>query len=98
MAVRSIWNGTVAFGTVVVPVKLFSAVQEHSVHFHEVLLRDGWRIVHRRVGSESGREVPDLMAEGKPRPRKADHSATSFGSSRPASTSEFSSTELRCAS
>ena len=30
MAARSIWNGTVAFGDVVVPVKLFSAVQEHA--------------------------------------------------------------------
>jgi DNA end-binding protein Ku len=57
LAARSIWNGTVAFGEVVVPVKLFSAVQEHSVHFHEVRLSDGCRIVHRRVGSESGSEV-----------------------------------------
>ena len=47
MAARSIWNGTVAVGEVVVPVKLFSAVQEHSIHFHEVRLRDGCRIVHR---------------------------------------------------
>ncbi len=58
MAARSIWNGTIAFGEVVVPVKLFSAVQEHSIHFHEVRLSDGCRIVHRRVGSESGKEVP----------------------------------------
>ncbi len=58
MAARSIWNGSVAFGDVLVAVKLFSAVQDHSVHFHEVRLSDGCRIVHRRVGSESGREVP----------------------------------------
>jgi DNA end-binding protein Ku len=58
MAARSIWNGTVAFGDVAVPVKLFSAVQEHSIHFHEVRLSDGCRIVHRRVGADSGREVP----------------------------------------
>jgi DNA end-binding protein Ku len=58
MAARSIWNGTVAFGEVNIPVKLFSAVEDHAVHFHEVRLRDGCRIVHRRVGSESGREVP----------------------------------------
>lgn len=58
MAPRSIWNGTILFGEVVVPVKLFSAVQEHAVHFHEVRLSDGCRIVHRRVGSESGKEVP----------------------------------------
>ncbi len=58
MAARSLWNGTIAFGEVSVAIKLFSAVQDHSVHFHEVRLSDGCRIVHRRVGSESGREVP----------------------------------------
>jgi DNA end-binding protein Ku len=58
VAPRSIWNGTVAFGEVSIPVKLFSAVEDHAVHFHEVRLSDGCRIVHRRVGSESGREVP----------------------------------------
>jgi DNA end-binding protein Ku len=58
VAPRSIWNGTVAFGEVSIPVKLFSAVEDHAVHFHEVRLSDGCRIVHRRVGSESRREVP----------------------------------------
>jgi DNA end-binding protein Ku len=58
VAPRSIWKGTIAFGEVVVPVKLFSAVQERAVHFHEVRLSDGCRIVHRRVGSDSGKEIP----------------------------------------
>jgi DNA end-binding protein Ku len=58
MAPRSIWNGTVAFGELTIPVKLFSAVEDHAVHFHEVRLSDGCRIVHRRVGAESGKEVP----------------------------------------
>jgi DNA end-binding protein Ku len=58
MAPRSIWNGTVAFGELTIPVKLFSAVEDHAVHFHEVRLSDGCRIVHRHVGAESGREVP----------------------------------------
>jgi DNA end-binding protein Ku len=58
VAARSLWNGTIAFGEVSVAIKLFSAVKDHSVHFHEVRLSDGCRIVHRRVGSESGREIP----------------------------------------
>ncbi len=58
MAPRSIWNGTVAFAEVGIPVKLFSAVEDHAIRFREVRLSDGCRIVHRRVGSESGREVP----------------------------------------
>jgi DNA end-binding protein Ku len=52
------WNGTVAFGEVVFPVKLYAVVQDRRVHFREVHLSDGGRIVHRRYGSESGEEVP----------------------------------------
>ncbi len=58
MAARSMWNGTVAFGEVIFPVKLYSIVQERRVRFREVHLADGGRIVHRRFGSESGEEVP----------------------------------------
>ena len=36
MAARSIWNGTITFGMVNVPVKLYSATESKSVHFHEV--------------------------------------------------------------
>ena len=52
------WNGTVAFGEVVFPVKLYAMAQERRVRFREVHLSDGGRIVHRRFGSESGTEVP----------------------------------------
>jgi DNA end-binding protein Ku len=52
------WNGTVAFGEVIFPVKLYSIVQERRVRFREVHLADGGKIVHRRFGSESGVEIP----------------------------------------
>jgi DNA end-binding protein Ku len=52
------WNGTVAFGEVIFPVKLYSIVQERRVRFREVHLADGGKIVHKRFGSESGEEVP----------------------------------------
>ena len=52
------WNGTVAFGEVIFPVKLYAIAQERRVRFREVHLADGGRIVHRRFGSESGEEVP----------------------------------------
>ena len=45
---RSIWNGTITFGLVNVPVKLYSATESKTVHFHEVHLDDGARIEHRR--------------------------------------------------
>lgn len=58
MAPRSMWNGTVAFGEVVFPVKLYAIAQERRIRFREVHLTDGGRIVHKRFGSESGEEVP----------------------------------------
>jgi DNA end-binding protein Ku len=55
---RSIWNGTITFGMVNVPVKLYSATESKSVHFHEVHLRDGSRIEHRRICSKEDKDVP----------------------------------------
>jgi DNA end-binding protein Ku len=46
---RSIWNGTIAFGLVSVPIKVYSATESKTVHFHEVHAKDGSRIEHRRI-------------------------------------------------
>lgn len=54
---RSIWNGTISFGMVNVPIKLYSATESKSVSFHEVHLRDGARIEHRKINPKTGREV-----------------------------------------
>ena len=62
---RSIWNGTIAFGAVAVPIKLYSAVEAKTVHFHEVHLADGARIEHRTFCSKEGKEVPrDEVVKG----------------------------------
>jgi DNA end-binding protein Ku len=55
---RSIWNGTIAFGLMTVPVKLHTATESKTVHFHEVHLDDGARIEHRRFCSKEDKEVP----------------------------------------
>src|SRR5947209_10714062 len=55
---RSIWNGTVEFGLIAVPIKVHSGVQDRSVHFHQVHEKDGARIKQRRVCSKEGKEVP----------------------------------------
>jgi DNA end-binding protein Ku len=55
---RSIWNGTITFGLVNVPIKLYSATESKAVHFHEVHAKDGARIEHRRVCPKEEREVP----------------------------------------
>jgi DNA end-binding protein Ku len=54
---RSIWNGTITFGMVNVPIKLYSATESKAVHFYEVHARDGARIEHRRICPKEGREV-----------------------------------------
>jgi DNA end-binding protein Ku len=62
---RSLWNGTIAFGAVAVPIKLYSAVESKTVHFHEVHLKDGARIEHRTFCSKEDKEVPrDEIVKG----------------------------------
>jgi DNA end-binding protein Ku len=58
MMPRSIWNGTIAVGLVNVPIKLYSATDSKTVHFHEVHEADGARVEHRRFCSKEDREVP----------------------------------------
>jgi DNA end-binding protein Ku len=55
---KSIWNGTVTFGMVNVPVKLYSATESKTIHFHEVHAKDGARIEHRRICPKEDKEVP----------------------------------------
>jgi DNA end-binding protein Ku len=55
---RSIWNGTIAFGAVAVPIKLYSAMEDKTVHFREVHLADGAPIQHRPFCSKQDKEVP----------------------------------------
>ena len=58
MALRSIWNGTIAFAGVFVPIKVHSATEDRTVHFHEVHVDDEARIEHKRICSKEGEEVP----------------------------------------
>jgi DNA end-binding protein Ku len=53
---RSIWTGSVSFGLVNIPVKLYSAVHEHDVRFHQ-LAPDGSRVHQKRVSEKTGKTV-----------------------------------------
>jgi DNA end-binding protein Ku len=57
MAPKSIWNGTIAFGLVTVPIKVYSATESKTVRFHEVHESDGSRIEHRRICPKDEQEV-----------------------------------------
>ncbi|HWH27105.1 MAG TPA: Ku protein [Pseudolysinimonas sp.] len=54
---RSIWKGSLSFGLVNVPVKLFSATEDHDVPLHQVHDKDGGRIRYKRVCEIDGETV-----------------------------------------
>jgi len=54
---RSIWKGSVAFGLVNVPVRVYSATEDHDLKFHQVHAKDHGRIRYRRVCEECGEIV-----------------------------------------
>jgi DNA end-binding protein Ku len=55
---RAIWSGSISFGLLNVPVKLYSAVSSQRVSFRELREGDGSRVRHKRVAEEDGKEVP----------------------------------------
>jgi DNA end-binding protein Ku len=54
---RPVWSGTISFGLVNVPVKAYTAVRDHDVHFHQLDKQTGSRIRYEKVAEKSGKEV-----------------------------------------
>jgi len=62
---RAIWKGAVSFGLVNVPVRLYSATENHDVQFRQVHREDGGRIRYQRICSIDGELVSyDDIAKG----------------------------------
>ena len=62
---HAIWSGTINFGLVTIPVKLFTAVRENELHFNQLHAKDKGRIHYVRVCDSCGKEVPwDDIAKG----------------------------------
>ena len=57
MAPRSIWNGTITFGLVNVPIKLYTATESKTVSFSQVHVSDGSKIEHRRFCPKEDKQV-----------------------------------------
>jgi DNA end-binding protein Ku len=55
---RAIWSGSISFGLLNVPVKLYSAVARRGIALREIRESDGARIRHRRVAEGTDEEVP----------------------------------------
>ncbi|MEY2433640.1 MAG: end-binding protein Ku [Acidimicrobiaceae bacterium] len=62
---RAIWSGSISFGLVNIPVKLFNAVSRKSVSFNQIDSRTGARIRYQKVSGADGSEVPnDAIVKG----------------------------------
>ena len=56
---RAIWTGTISFGLVNVPVRMYGAIDESDLHFHLVHEPDGGRIGYQKVCKAENEPVPD---------------------------------------
>jgi DNA end-binding protein Ku len=55
---RAIWSGSISFGLLNVPVRLYSAVARRNISLREIRESDGARIRHKRVAEGTDEEVP----------------------------------------
>jgi DNA end-binding protein Ku len=55
---RAIWTGSIGFGLVNIPVKMFSAVQDSSLDLDMLDSKDHSNIKFKRVNERTGKEVP----------------------------------------
>jgi DNA end-binding protein Ku len=55
---RAIWSGSISFGLVNVPIKLYTAVSPKDVRFNQLEEGTGARVRQKRVSAETGEEVP----------------------------------------
>lgn len=56
---RPLWSGTISFGLVAIPIKLYNGVSKKSVAFNQLDDRTMSRIRLKKVSGETGEEVPD---------------------------------------
>jgi DNA end-binding protein Ku len=56
---RPLWSGSISFGLVNVPVRMYSAVREHKLHFHLVHEKDSSPIGYQKICKAEGKPVPD---------------------------------------
>jgi DNA end-binding protein Ku len=55
---RSVWKGALNFGLVNVPVGLYSATQDKTIHFNQFEEGTSDRIRYKKVNERTGEEVP----------------------------------------
>lgn len=62
---RPIWTGVLTFGLVTLPVALYTATEDHTVHFHQLQRGTSDRIRNKRINARTGKEVDtDKIVKG----------------------------------
>src|SRR5215216_3674832 len=56
---RAIWTGTISFGLVNVPVRMYSAIEEHKLHFHYLHTKDDSPIGYEKYCKKEDKPVAD---------------------------------------
>ncbi len=56
---RAIWSGSISFGLVNVPVRMFSAIDENDLRFHLIHEPDGSRIGYQKICKAEEKPVPE---------------------------------------
>ena len=73
---RAIWTGTIGFGLVSVPVRLYPATRRKDVRFHEIDRLSGQRIRHQKVIEVAAPALPSPRGGGEDLPQRGrEHSA-----------------------
>jgi DNA end-binding protein Ku len=54
---RPTWSGAISFGLVNVPVKAFTGVRSHTVHFHQLEKDTGARVRYRKVSEKTDKQL-----------------------------------------
>jgi DNA end-binding protein Ku len=54
---RPTWSGSISFGLVNVPVKAYTGVREHTMHFHQLDKKTGARVKYKKVSEKTGRAL-----------------------------------------
>lgn len=54
---RAMWKGTISFGLVTIPVKMYGATSTHDISFRQVRRSDGSRVKYKRVAEADGEVV-----------------------------------------
>jgi DNA end-binding protein Ku len=66
---RTVWKGTIGFGSSAIPVKAYSATEDHSTGLHQLHSVDGGRVRYKRVCEVDGAEIPQgEIGKGYPMP------------------------------